>query len=284
MRTIIHYIAIGVLVLGLTGCSGGDGGTSGPEVVAPPPPTQPPSAPPAPPSVEPPPVEPPPAAPALPTGIWHGITQREGRSVIGVVLPSGQTWMLYSVVGAPEWAGGLVTGTMTAKESTWAMDGALFLDPSYQARATVNANGTWLIEQRLVGRFRVIYDPPSSGAPLYDTDGVDLIYDTRSKQPFNLTGAAGRYIGLTIPFQEVEIVLDADGAITGRTAFGCTFHGQVEPSGPVSEGTVTFHGPPCQNGSATVRGIVGVDTQAGLLYAAAVSSDKNQALLFIGRR
>jgi len=242
---------IGLLVAAvmlLSGCTGGDGAPevaeqSAPQQVAPPPtqtPTPPLTQPP--PVTEPPPVvEPPPAVPALPVGIWHGITKREGRPVLGVVRPDGELWFLISVSGAPDWAGGLVHGHIMAEGSTWAMEDGLF--------------------------------------------GVDLIYDTRSTQAFDLAAAVGTYHGLLfLPLEEVLFDIQADGTLEGLTARGCRFHGTATPAGPIAEGEITFEGPPCLNDRATVRGVIGVDLRAGKVYAAGLSSDQNQGFVFIGQR
>lgn len=254
------------------------------QAVQPPPVSEPPPT--NPPVTQPPPVkEPPPVVETpFPDGIWFGQTDREGRSVFGVVQPDGTLWFLYSVVGAPDWAGGVVHGKMTVEGSTWEMSSGLYVNEEHKTRASIKAAGTFLDEQRLVGKFDVTYDPPSTGPPLFQTDGLDLIYSTRSERQFDFTQAAGRYVGLWIPLEEVEVVLATDGTITGRTAFGCTFSGEAEPAGPIAEATVTFDGPPCRNGHATVRGVLGVDLQADRLYAVGFSEDKNQGLLLIGRR
>lgn len=282
------WVVIGLLVAAvmlLSGCSGGEGAPevvrqSAPQQAAPPP-----AQPSTPPLTQPPPVvEPPPAAPAMPVGIWHGITKREGRSVLGVVRPDGELWLMTSVVGAPDWAGGMVHGHMEAKGSTWKMVDGLYINLEHQARAGLTATGTWLEEQRLLGSFQLQYDDPSPKPPLYETDGVDLIYDTRSTQAFDLEAAVGTYHGLFLPLEEVLFDIQADGTIEGLTARGCRFHGTATPAGPIAEGEITFEGPPCLNDRATVRGVLGVDLNAGKVYAAGLSKDQNQGFVFIGQR
>lgn len=288
-----------VLILLVAGCSGGgeepviqaldapseqpSAPTPQPPVVTPP--TVEPTPPPRTPTQPPPGVTPPAPVPdPLPFGVWHGQTKREGRSVLGVVQEDGKAWFITSVVGAPDWAGGVVTGTVTADGSTWKLDKGLYVNWEHQSRASLTASGTWLKEQRLLGEFRLQYDPPSTGPPLFETDGMDLIYDTRSKEAFDLKQAAGVYLGLWIPLQEVSIELKADGTILGRTTLGCTFSGTATPNGPVADAEVTFDGPPCVSDHAAVRGVLGVDRQAGKLYAAGFSTDRNQGYVFIGQR
>lgn len=284
--TVRNTVAVWVLAFGLlwmAGCTAG-GGDAVEQAEAPPasPPTQPVAPPPV---TEPPPVvEPPTPAPELPVGIWHGQTKREGRSVLGVVQPDGELWFITSVVGAPDWAGGMVHGHMEAKGSTWKMVDGLYINLEHQARAGLTATGTWLEGQRLLGSFQLQYDDPSPQPPLYETDGVDLIYDTRSTEAFDLVKAVGTYHGLFLPLEEVLFDIQADGTIEGLTARGCRFHGLATPAGPVAEGEITFEGPPCLNDRATVRGVLGVDLQAGKVYAAGLSSDQNQGFVFIGQR
>ncbi|MGL5934641.1 MAG: hypothetical protein ACRCZI_03345, partial [Cetobacterium sp.] len=111
---------------------------------------------------------------------------------------------------------------------------------------------------------------------------VDLIYDTKSRVPIELSKIAGEYLGLVAPYEEVLIAITENGSIEGRTALGCTFSGNAVESGPVAEITLTFEGPPCVQRGATVRGVLAVDLDQGRLVSAALSQDRNAAFLFIG--
>lgn len=271
-------LVLSLLILG--GCSGGGDEAQLQQALNPPgetPPTQPPTQPPP----SPPPTEPP--AEPTPAGVWHGQTNREGREVTGVVLPDGRTWFVTSSVGAPDWAGGVITGTLATEGSTWTMTNGLEVDVVYQTRVALQASGTFLYRQRFLANLKRLYDPPSTGPPLYETDGLDLIYDTRSERAFRLDEVAGEYLGLLLPLQEAEITVENDGKVSGMTAFGCTFAGQVTPEGPVGLVTLTFDGPPCQQDHATVKGMLTVD-QGGRLVSAALSSDRNQVFVLTARK
>lgn len=285
----VGRLIIAVALMALVGCSGGEGDPVITQVEQEPV-TQPPA--PTPPL----PVTPPKETPKpslseewktsnLPVGIWRGMTGAEQRSVLGVVMPRGETWFVYSVIGAPQRAGGVIRGNMTVEGSTWSMKGASYLDETYEALATISASGTWISGQRITGWTSVTAVPPDHQKfPKYSEDSVNLIYDNRSLVPFDLATAAGTYAGLWYPTEEVVIELRESGVIKGVTASGCTFTGQATPDGPVATGAVTFDGPPCENGTATVRGVIGVDLQTGTLYAAGFNADKDKALLFIGKR
>lgn len=279
-------IIIGLVISVLGGCSGGEGepvitqADKEPVSVQEPAPTPPAPVPPTPPTLS---EEW--KASSLPVGIWRGMTGSEQRSVLGVVMPRGETWLIYSVIGAPQRAGGVIKGTMTVEGSTWSMVGATYLDETYEALATIKANGTWIPQQRIVGWTEVTAVPPDHQKyPLYSEDSFNLVYDNRSLVPFELSKAAGTYVGLWYPSEEVMIELHENGVIKGLTASGCTFVGEATPDGPVATGAVTFDGAPCQNGTATVRGVLGVDLQTGTLYAVGFNADKDKALLFIGKR
>lgn len=60
--------------------------------------------------------------------------------------------------------------------------------------------------------------------------------------------------------------------------------GTATPDGPVAVGEITFEGPPCVNGYATVKGMIGIDLQARKIIAAGFSHDRNHGYVFIGQR
>lgn len=321
--TLLQSISIGFLFLSLGACMGGDG-TEPPvpqqtvnEPTTPPaptpeppaepptnPPTEPPTTPP-PPVVTPPPAippgpprtpptptppPPPPPAPTLNGTVYQGRLTKEGRPTLAIILPNGQAWFICSVVAGPEWAGCLFTGTLTTEGSTWKMEHAAYLDRMYQVRGTMDASGTWLADAQLLGSARIDYDPPVGSTPPYPDDGFDLIYDTRSKTPFDMARAAGRYLGPLLPLQEMELIVAANGTVTGRSADGCTLSGRATPNGSVANLTVTYgggqssSGAPCLHGTATVRGVLHFDSQANMVTTGALSSSQNEWLLFIGKR
>lgn len=205
--------------------------------------------------------------------------------MLGVVLKDGRSWFVYSVPTAPDWAGGAVVGKMAIDGATWKMDDALYIDTWYHTRATLDAEGTGISKQQLQGNFQITYGPPpSTGTPPHTTDGVDLVYAARSSTALDMRVVMARYNGLLIPLQDVSIVLMEDGAIMGTTANGCTFGGKFRPIGPVAEGSITFDGPPCQHGTATLHGMLDVDLQTGEMTLVAVSQDRSQVFVFIGQR
>lgn len=277
---------LAVLLFVLVGCSGGDGQPMVQEIT--PPQTTPPT------TEEPPkrePTPPPPSIPeewrtsTLPVGIWRGSTHAEQRSALCVIVPRGDLWCLYGVVGAPDRAGGVVHGKIFASGSTWTMAGAAYQDDTYGTFATIDAEGQWIPEQRLGGQTEVVAVPKDHDKfPLYTNDHIDLFYDARSKVPFDLKKAAGVYFGLFYPTEEVRFELRETGVIVGLTGSGCQFTGQAEQDGPIASGTVTFRGAPCQNGTDTVRGVLGFDERTGQIYVAGFNDDKDLALFFNGRK
>lgn len=158
-------------------------------------------------------------------------------------------------------------------------------DATYGARATINANGTWVPQQSLTGQTVVVAVPPDHERfPLYTEDAVTLTYRTQSTVPFDLRQDKGIYAGLIYPTEEVLFELREDGSISGLTSTGCEFSGSAAPDGPVAKGSVTFHGFPCTNRNDTVKGVIGVDRQSGTLYAAGFNAELDHSLVFIGRR
>lgn len=282
-RRAIYLLCLGLLAGGVAGCSGG---ADDPAIVELPPADEQPKT--TPPATT-------PKAPlkvsdawksvTQPVGIWRGLTGNEKRNVLGVIFPGGELWMLYSVIGNPDRVGGIIRGNITTTGTVWEMKGAAYVDETYGTSATIDANGTWIPQQRLTGYTYVVAVPEDHERyPLYSEDQVELYHDERTFTPYDPAIAAGIYVGLWYPSEEVLIELKADGTIEGLSASGCQFRGEATPDGPVARGTVTFRGGPCTNGTATVSGVLGVSTQTGTLYAAGFNDERNRALLFIGRR
>jgi hypothetical protein len=217
---------------------------------------------------------------------------QEGRPGVFIVLPNKKVWIIYSVVGGPDWAGGLITGTISTQGTTWKMDNAFLLERMYQVHGEVDANGTWQNEIQLVGNARITHDPPVLSTPPYQDDGFDFVYDSRSKTAFNMATVAGRYTGLiAVPTQEMELILAANGTVTGRSADGCGFSGKATATGSVANFTATYNGgvtlttgQPCEHGTATVTGILYADIQARMITVGALSANKQQWFLFMGKK
>lgn len=288
-------VVIGLMLVCL-GCSGGGTDTPiptphsvDPPVNTPPPTTEPPpvTVPPVvtppvtpPPVITPPPVVVPPPVLQSPAGIWHGQTARDGRLTLGVVLDDGRAWFVMSLPGAPEWAAGTLLGTIkSTQDHHWSMKDATMVQRDFQQRSTVQVKGTWTDRQRMVGALDVnYYDVAHPLPPLYPTDAVDLIYDTRSDIPFSLDRVAGTYTGLFMPLEEVEVILSQDGTFHGRSATGCLFHGTVTPHGPAAEIVFEFGDAPCTSSGLSSNGILWVDEQTHTLTMAGFALERNQGI------
>lgn len=297
--TILQFIGITAFLVSLSACSGGGGEGDDPlapqqaseDPTAPPaePPAEPPTVPPVEPPTNPPatpptrPPTPPPAAP-LPVGLWSGNTQREPRTVTGAVLQDGRSWFMYSSHGTPDIGAHVALGTMQMVDGTnWKMDNGFYANTIDEEKGDFSPTGTWLAGQRLTSNYRITYDYRPED-PAWETNSMDLVYNIRSGDAFAMQKAAGRYVGIIRAMDEFEFILAADGTMTGRAATGCNFNGQATPNGPVAEVVITFDTIPCWNGGATLRGILIADTQAGKIYTASVSQDRNQQFVFFGQR
>lgn len=307
MNRILQSISMMIVVSNVIACSGGGGEPelvqptqavsepvepttpSNPPVPTEPTPPNPTAPPPTIPPVKPPtiprepPVPPQPPAAIMPSGIWKGVTRQEGRNVLGVVLQDGRSWFLSSTSGEPH---GVIAGTMTTSTATWTSNRASYNVPNLGVRAKLNASGTWVPKQRLVGDSVVVQveAPPLSEIPVQDR--VELAYDPQSEQVFSMSRAAGRYKS-----EHQDIILNADGSISAEPSaldgetlrYGCTFTGRATTNGSVATVTVTYSGGECFEEVTTVQGVITVDA-SGTLHAMGVSADQKRTLEFIGTR
>jgi len=181
---------------------------------------------------------------------------------------------------------GWITGTIQHTASTWSMSAPHF-DTYYEDcpvcdMARIEAQGTWIDNQRLGGTFAQTY---WAGNTLMGTgtDGINLVYETQVPATLRLTNIVGTYRGFRAPRQEVEMTIAPNGTISGvSVATGCTFSGTVTMNGQAAESTIVYQ-TPCWSRNVTMRGVLGVDG-TGKLYVMTRDTVSGGVFLFIGQR
>ena len=210
-------------------------------------------------------------------GLWKG-TSGTGRSVAGLVLGSGEYWLIYSAIGNNAVTSGLVQGNGTSQNGQFASSNAI--DFNFDGAGTNPATVDATYHQKHDFDGTVKYTGPTSS--LTFTTSYQLEYDgSPIMSPLITTFKGTAYGGLT---EYTEVTIASSGALTGVSASGCKFAGTITPStdGNYYNVTAIFQGSPCVNGSSTVTGVAYFDLYERRLTSAALNATRTNAYVFVG--
>ena len=219
-----------------------------------------------------------PAAPAATSaeGLWKGTTSTD-RTVGGLVLDDGSYWFLYTVIGSPNVAAGLVQGNGTSQNGSFTSSNTkdFNLEGSEILDATISAS--YIPKNSLNGTIAYLNGGTGNFTSSYDVD-YELDPD------MNLI--AGAYSAPLADSQTVTVTASSAGTLSGNSSDGCIFAGSFSPraKGNVFNVSVTFGGGACSNGTDTVNGIAFFDAATQRLYSAALNNARTNGFVFIGSK
>ena len=217
------------------------------------------------------------------TGIWTGTTPA-GRHVTGLLQSDGSYWVFYSKVGDASVIAGAVQGTAASNNGALASTDGLDLSVETGVVRKANLNATFKPRTNLDGAVTYL---GSSTQLVFNT-----LYDVSYDKKVSLSTLAGNYSGSTAVMNGIEsasLTIDASGSLTGRSSpGGCVFTGRAIPKseGSVFELTGKFTSGACAdgNGGSTINGVGYLDPVSGTLLGAALNANRNNGMLFIGKR
>lgn len=220
------------------------------------------------------PTPPPPATSA--EGLWNGTTST-GRTIGGLVLDDGSSWFLYSVVGNPTVAAGLVQGNGTSNLGSFTSSNVI--DFNLEGLGILNASiaGAYVQKNSLNGT--ITYQGGTTGS-------FTSTYDAAYELSPDANAVAGTYSAPLADNQTVTVTLLSTGTLSGLSTDGCTFTGSFSPraKGNAFNVTVTFGGGVCSNGTETLNGVAYYDATAQKLYSAGLNGTRTNGFLFIGAK
>jgi hypothetical protein len=210
-------------------------------------------------------------------GLWNGTTS-SGRTGAALFLDDGSYWVIYSFVGNSSVIAGAAQGNATANSGTFSSSNGIdfnfegfginqfTLSGSYAAKSTLNGTLSY-----------------SSGSTVTFKGTYNADYDLTP----SLATIAGTYVGTAATSGGIDAAtasITDSGAISGRSALGCTYTGNASPrpKGNVYNISVTFGGGNCSNGTATVSGVAYFNAKTNELIAAALNSDRSNGFLSVG--
>jgi hypothetical protein len=209
-------------------------------------------------------------------GLWKGTTAT-GRTVGGLVLDDGSYWVLYTVIGNPTVAAGLVQGNSTSQLGSFTSSNTKDFNLEGAGIQDATIAGNYVQKNSLNGTITYANGTTGSFTSTYDAD-----YELAP----NMTLIAGTYTGPIADGQTVTVTASSAGTLAGHSTDGCTFTGSFTPraKGNVFNVTVTFGGGACSNGTDTVNGVAFFDAATQRLYSAALNSARTNGFIFIGTK
>lgn len=209
-------------------------------------------------------------------GLWNGTTST-GRTIGGLVLDDGSSWFLYSVVGNPTVAAGLVQGNGTSNLGSFTSSNAIDFNLEGLGTLSATITGTYVEKNSLNGTITYLSGGSSSFTSRYSAD-----YELSPDRSL----VAGTYSALTADNQTVTVTLSSAGTLSGSSTDGCTFTGSFSPraKGNAFDVSVTFGGGICSNGTNTLNGVAFYDAAVQRLYSAGLNSTRTDGFLFIATK
>lgn len=213
-------------------------------------------------------------------GMWAGTTSA-GRDMVGLLQADGTYWVLYTKAGDASVIAGAVQGNAASNNGVFTSTNGRDFNVEAQSISDVTVNANYAPRNRLDGSITYY----GTGSRFSFTSTYDVAYDKRVSLP----ALFGDYTGSAAVVQGTEsarLTIDIAGNISGRSASGCAYTGQVAPKsqGSAFELTVTFAGGNCANGTDTVRGVGYLDPDSGVLYGAALNNARSNGLIFSGKK
>jgi hypothetical protein len=244
----ISFLASGLVVaLGMTACGGGG---SGPQDTT------------------------------IPDGLYAGATSTD-RAFTGLVLDDGTYYVLYSAQNSPNVIAGVVQGTGSAADGTFSSTNARDFNLEGMGVLSAQLSASYVVKQSLTGS--ITY--PS----LNQTNTFAGTYDSDYELTPSLAAIAGTYSGDAASpggSENTTLTVSTTGAISGTGASGCTFTGAAAPRarGNAYNASITFGGAPCLYPGVTVSGGAYFDAGTKSLYAVALTSARDNAVIFLGAK
>ena len=211
-------------------------------------------------------------------GLWKG-TSSVGRGIDGLVLPSGQFWVIYTAVGNNAVVAGVLEGNGTSQSGRFTSTNGLDFNFEGLGILDVDIDANYVRERTLNGTVKYANE--------------QFTFTSSFQSAYNLTptlaAVAGTYDGTAevgLGGESAQVVITAEGALSGQSASGCSFTGVVTTGtgGNYYNVSVTFRGGVCANGTQTVTGVGYYDATTRDLWSAALNADRSSGFLFGGTR
>jgi len=220
------------------------------------------------------------AATVTAEGLYVGSTST-GRTVTGLVLDDGSSYVIYTAQNNPAVIAGAVVGNGTSSNGSFT---------STNAR-DINLDGIGFQSATVSGSYR--QNTSLTGTVTYPALGQSITfsanYDPAYLNTPTLAAVAGTYsgrVGLPSGTESATLTVSSAGVISGRGSSGCVVSGSITPKakGNAYTTSVTFGGSPCLLANATVTGAAYFDASTKRLYAVSLNSSRTTGMIFAGSK
>lgn len=219
-------------------------------------------------------------AASTPAGYWFGTTNTR-RNVYAIILPSGETWVMYTDTAGNNYLSGVIYAQMGWTGTTFTGSGGR--DFSFENSRYFDAGITGTYSQRTQIAGTISYPAlgqTSSFSGSYNT-GFDL-------QP-SLATITGTYSGRGIMLGSstaTTVSIQSSGAVIGVTASGCSFSGTIVPISNANayRVTVTTVASSLCGASLTLSGGAYYDAPYRALNVITLDSGRTNAYVFLGTK
>lgn len=222
---------------------------------------------------------PPPPATGTAEGLWRGTTN-SGRSITGLVLGSGEYWLIYSATGNSAVLAGVLQGNGSSQSGRFTSSNGVDFNFEGSGNRPVTIDATYVAKTSFDGA--VSYTGPTSEQRFASTYDIEYGLEARIGPWLVATFKGTGYTGLT---EYTEVTVDASGALTGVSASGCRFSGTLTPStdGNYYDVKVTFQGGACVSGTSTFAGVAFFEFYPRRLSSATLNAVRTNSFVFIGQ-
>jgi hypothetical protein len=213
-------------------------------------------------------------------GLWVGSTSTD-RSITGLVLETGDYWVLYSSPNNSGVVAGVVQGNYAATASTLESSDGKDFNMEGAGITAVTVRGSFNPKATFNGQINY---PNASGTVTFSSS-----YQATYEKPASLADITGTFTGVSASSGETEgasLSISSTGNITGTDASGCAFTGTAKPraKSAVYDLNVTFKGGVCVSGTNTLTGIGYFDATNRRLFGAGANQGRTSGFMFIGQK
>ncbi len=216
-------------------------------------------------------------APSAAEGLWLGTTSNN-RAITGLVLDDGSFYFLYSVSGNASLIAGVVQGSGTAQNGSFASANARDFNIEGLGVLAATVSSSYNARQSLNGT--VSY---TAGGAITFTSAFSTAYDATPSLA-NLAGTFAGQVAFSGGVENANVTVSTSGALSGVGTSGCTVTGSVAPRarGNAFNVTITFGGAPCFFANQSLSGIAYFDSATKRLYSATPNAARTDGILFVG--
>lgn len=213
-----------------------------------------------------------------PVGLWNGTTSNN-RAATALTLSDGTYWLIYSAVGSPSAAGGIIYGHSISSNRQFTSSDMRDFNFEGQGVLFGELNGSYVAGTNIQG---IASYAGGSGI------AFAAAYDASNERRASLGEIAGSYSGtvsVLTSTQAATLVITSDGAVTG-TSSGCSVTGSVLPRTDAFayDLQLTFGAAPCYFAGQSFSGIAVFNPANRQLIAASPNAAKSDGYLFFGSR